>query len=281
MFKLTRTFVIAAVVSSSVLCAPVPQNTGKSISSGSADQSSPAVSVFGTTPEDPNYQTYPTGFCIVPALARDAGLSQGQDQLTVKQAIQLCPEAFTIAVSPKSSKRSLKAPNVAPPVPSLTLEPHSDAPPPACSPHAADDLPPQHEPAPSPVPQFNPHPVTARSEAQKPPKDEIPPQPSSELSPSAPQPHIARDITSQPAPEPHSSSIPLVDGPRPVVARSEGEPHPDLQAPPQSSPQPKPHPGIPHPGTPHPVNARLGPDYKAQSHAQPLPATMSRPSQLV
>ncbi|CAE6442317.1 unnamed protein product, partial [Rhizoctonia solani] len=34
MFKLTRAFVVAAVLSSSVLCAPIPQDTGKPISTG-------------------------------------------------------------------------------------------------------------------------------------------------------------------------------------------------------------------------------------------------------
>jgi hypothetical protein len=121
MFKLTRAFVVAAVLSSSVLCAPIPKDTGKPISTNvsvayilayyfeitksgiclqqSADPSAHASRVFGTTSQDPNYQTHPTTLCIVPAMAKDAGLSQGQEELTVKQAIELCQEANTIAVS--------------------------------------------------------------------------------------------------------------------------------------------------------------------------------------
>ncbi|CAE6508239.1 unnamed protein product, partial [Rhizoctonia solani] len=107
MFKLSRAFVVAAVLSSTVLCAPVPQGVGKPVSTGqSADRSAPASGVFGTTPQEPNYQTHPTGLCIIPAMARDAGLSPGQEQPTVQQAIELCPEAKTIAVSSKNSKRS-------------------------------------------------------------------------------------------------------------------------------------------------------------------------------
>ncbi|EUC65643.1 hypothetical protein RSOL_449900, partial [Rhizoctonia solani AG-3 Rhs1AP] len=73
MFKLSRAFVVAAVLSSTVLCAPVPQDARKPISTDQqlADPSAPASSVFDTTPQDPNYQAHPTELCVVPALARD------------------------------------------------------------------------------------------------------------------------------------------------------------------------------------------------------------------
>ncbi|KDN41409.1 hypothetical protein RSAG8_07524, partial [Rhizoctonia solani AG-8 WAC10335] len=134
MFKLSRAFVVAAVLSSSVLCAPVPLDAGKPVGTGqSADPSAPASSVFGTAPHDPNYQTRPTGVCIVPALAKDAALSQGKEQLTVQQATQLCSEAKTISVSSKNSRRSPQARNGGAPVPPPTPEPQPHTPHPARS----------------------------------------------------------------------------------------------------------------------------------------------------
>ncbi|CUA74470.1 hypothetical protein RSOLAG22IIIB_11225 [Rhizoctonia solani] len=132
MFKLSRALLVAAVLSSTVLCDPTPQDAGKPVSVGqSADRSAPASGVFGTTPQDPNYQTHPTGLCIVPALAKDAGLSQGQEQPTVQQAMDLCPEAKTIAVSTKNAKRSPQAPNGGAPVPLPVPQPQPGAPLPA------------------------------------------------------------------------------------------------------------------------------------------------------
>ncbi|CAE6475259.1 unnamed protein product [Rhizoctonia solani] len=254
MFKLTRAFVIAAAVSSSILCAPVPQDVGKPISTGqSADLSAPASSVFGLTSKDPSYQSRPTGLCVVPALAKDAGLSQGQEQLTVQQAIELCPEAFTIAVSSKSSKRSMKDSNVAPQAPSPAPEPHSDAPHPARAvdkhppnaeapskptneplpgapqPPVARDLPPQHTPVPQPAPEpltdaFQPH--VAR---------DLPPQPEFAPSPS-PQPHNPHPVRSRGEQPPRVGVPPQPDAPRPVAVRSKGEHHHDLQSVPVCSP---------------------------------------------
>ncbi|KAJ1302200.1 hypothetical protein OPQ81_001025 [Rhizoctonia solani] len=284
-FKLTRTFVIAAVVSSSVLCAPIPQGAGKPIGAGQvADPSAPAINVFGTTPQDPNYHSHPTGLCIVPALAKDAGLSQGGERLAVQQAIQLCSKASTIAVSYKRSKRSTNAPNNAPPrlVHSPIPEPHPNAPHPVrCSsslmPHVASHLSltslllPPLPPSPAPQPHPDAHPIGARSDAGKPPKDGIPPRPFPEPLPDAPQPHIARDLPPHPAPEPQPLPVP-VPGSHPVAARGEGKPHPDPQAPPQAEPRPE-----PQPGAPHPVAARSAPKAEVPPHGQPLPATVPRP----
>ncbi|EUC65626.1 hypothetical protein RSOL_448830 [Rhizoctonia solani AG-3 Rhs1AP] len=288
MFKLTRAFVIAAAVTSSALCAPVPQDVGKAISTGqSADPYASASTVFGTVSQDPNYQSRPTGLCVVPALAKDAGLSQGQNRLIVQQAIQLCPDASTIAVSSKNSKRGMKTPNVAPPVPSSSPEPHPDAPHPvraadghptnveippkptheslpgALQPPVARDLPPQPKVAPSSIPQpHTPHPV--RSDVKQPPKVEVPPRPSPEPQVGAAQPHVARD----PPPRP--------DALHPIAVRSESEPHRDPQSLPLPSPQPEPQPDVPHP-----VAARSAPKAEVPAHAQPLPATLPRPSQLI
>ncbi|KEP51027.1 hypothetical protein V565_068880 [Rhizoctonia solani 123E] len=298
MFKLTRAFVIADAVTSSALCAPVPQDVGKPISTGqSADPYASASTVFGTVSQDPNYQSHPTGLCVVPVLAKDAGLSQGQDRLIVQQAIQLCPDASTIAVSSKNSKRGMKAPNVAPPVPSSSPEPHPDAPHPvravdeyptnveippkptheslpgALQPPVARDLPPQPKVAPSSIPQSHtPHPV--RSDVKQPPKVEVPPRPSSEPQAGAAQPHVARDLPPQPSldREPQSSPHPRPDALHPVAVRSESEPHRDPQPLPQPSPQPD---------VPHPVAARSAPKAEVPAHAQPLPATLPRPSQLI
>ncbi|CAE6348044.1 unnamed protein product [Rhizoctonia solani] len=128
MFKLSRAFVVAAVLSSTVLCAPVPQNAGKPVSTGSADPFAPASSVFGSTPQTPNYQAHPTELCVVPALARDAGLSQGQEQLTAQQAMQLCSDARSISVSSKNTKRSPPLLNGSTPVPLPVPEPQPDTP---------------------------------------------------------------------------------------------------------------------------------------------------------
>ncbi|CAE6455760.1 unnamed protein product [Rhizoctonia solani] len=240
MFKLTRAFVIAAAVSSSVLCAPVPQDVGKPISTGqSADPSATASIVFGPTPQNPNYQSRPTGLCIVPALAKDAGLSQGQEPLTVQQAIKLCPEASTVTVSSKNSKRDLKDPNIVPPAPSPTPEPHPDA----------------------------PHPV--RSVGEHPPNAEVPPKPTNEPLPDAPQPPVARGLPPQSMPVPQLTPEPLPGAPQPHVAR-------DL--PPQHQPEPSPLPSpVPQPKGPHSVAARSddGQPPKVETPPQPSPKPQS------
>ncbi|CAE6439477.1 unnamed protein product [Rhizoctonia solani] len=305
MYKLTRAFVIAAA-SSSVLCAPIPKDVGEPIGTGrAADPSAPASRVFGTTQQEPNYQSHPNELCIVPALAKYAGLSQGQDQLNVKQAIQLCSEAKTISVSSTKSKRSVKGPNDVPPVPSPVPESHRDELHPARSvnehplnaevlpkpaheplpgatqPHIARDLPPKpkSEPVPAPFTQSNAlHPVAARSEFKKPPKVGVQPQQSSKPEPDGLRPREARDLplhpVSEPQPVPQPPKVPQAIDHHP--ARSfEGHP-PISEAPVQPSPQPEIHPDVPHP-----VSARSLPNPKAPSHPQPLPATLPRQSQFV
>ncbi|KAH7330662.1 hypothetical protein B0J17DRAFT_632422 [Rhizoctonia solani] len=233
MFKLSRAFVIAAVLSSTALCAPLPQDTGKPISTGqSVDPSAPASSVFGTTPQDHNYQNRPTELCVVPVLAKDAGLSQGQEQLTAQQAIQLCSEAKTIAVSSKSSKRSPPVPNNGALIPPLGPEPQPGV----------------------------PHP--ARSVNDKSPKVGAPKPPAPEPVPGIPQPPVARDVPPQPAPATHPSPEPIPGEPRPAVARSEAPP-PSIQTPPLPQAQSEPMPL-------HPVAARSDVQQPPKDGAPPL-----------
>ncbi|GAB1523850.1 hypothetical protein RhiTH_007000 [Rhizoctonia solani] len=288
MFKLTRAFVVAAVLSSSVLCAPVPQDLGKPISAGqSADPSAHASSVFGTTAQDPNYQSRPTALCIVPDMAKDAGLSQGQEQLVVKQALELCPQAKTIAVSSKSPKRSRQVPNGGVPAPPPVREPQPGAPhavrsvndqplnvgapqpplpkpvPAVPEPHVARDLPPRPEPvphfSPEPLPAV-PHQVASRSpaysstkppDAGKPPKDEQPPRPLPSPVPEAPRPHVARS-KGQPQPEGQPQLVP----------------QPELQPVPEAAPQPDaPHPRVAR--FEHPQITRPNTELPPQSIPQP------------
>ncbi|CAE6482694.1 unnamed protein product [Rhizoctonia solani] len=253
-FKLSRAFVVAAVLSSTVLCVPVPQNARKPISTGqqSTDPSAPASSVFDTTPQDPNYQAHPTELCVVPTLARDAGLSQGQEQLTARQAMQLCSDARSISVSSKNTKRSplllngstlvpLPFPEPQPdtlhPVRSVDRDdkpPKAEAPQPpapeplpgAPQPPMARDLPPQ--PALAPQPEGLPRPVVVRSNAGQPLKDGILPPPASAVLPGAHEAHAPRDVPPQlePVPQPASVPAPQPEAPHPAVIRSQPPPPP-------------------------------------------------------
>ncbi|CAE6481482.1 unnamed protein product [Rhizoctonia solani] len=135
-----------------------------------ADSSASSSSVFDTTPQYHNYQTHPTGFCVFPALARDTGLPQRQEQLSMQPAIQLCPEAKTITVLAKKlqaqsssaeRRRSDNSSSDHRPFSSFTTK-LSDSP--------------QTKPRP-------PRPVTALSDTGRPFKNEIAP-PVSELLPS-------------------------------------------------------------------------------------------------
>ncbi|CCO27936.1 hypothetical protein BN14_01926 [Rhizoctonia solani AG-1 IB] len=284
MFKLTRAFVVAAVLSSSVLCAPIPKDTGKPISTNqSADPSAHASRVFGTTSQDPNYQTHPTTLCVVPAMAKDAGLSQGQEELTVKQAIELCQEVNTIAVSSKSPKRSRQVREGSAPVPFPVHEPQPDAqtgtPHPVRSvdgqpskvgdsnsqPALSENLPGAPQPSPEPVPGA-PHQVGTRSPKDPSPNPQVPPQskplpphPVPSPIPGASQSHVIRDIPPQakPIPEPVPVPIPQSEAPRPVAPRS-----------PQAlPPNPRPVEGAPAPRIP-----------AARSEGQPHPALQPQPT---
>ncbi|CUA68237.1 hypothetical protein RSOLAG22IIIB_13653 [Rhizoctonia solani] len=263
MFKLTRAFVVAAAVSSSVMCAPVPQDVGRPISAGqSASPLASASSVFGTSPQDPNYQSCPTGLCMVPALAKNAGLSQGQEQLTVQQAIQLCPEASTIAVSSKSLKQSQKDLNPVSPVPLPAPESHPDAPHPARS---VDEHPPNTEMPPKPTngPVAGaPQPYSARD---VPPQKAHEPQPTPKPVPDGHEPHAACDTPPHPEAAPSPSPVPQPHTPHP--ARSNGEQPPKVEAPPQASPKPQ-------AGAPQPHVAR---DVPPQPSPEPQPSPLPQP----
>ncbi|QRW19691.1 hypothetical protein RhiXN_01097 [Rhizoctonia solani] len=301
MFKLTRAFVVAAVLSSSVLCAPVPQDLGKPISAGqSADPSAHASSVFGTTAQDPNYQSRPTALCIVPDMAKDAGLSQGQEQLVVKQALELCPQAKTIAVSSKSPKRSRQVPNGGVPAPPPVREPQPGAPhavrsvndqplnveapqpplpkpvpavPAVPEPHVARDLPPNPEPvphfSPEPLPAV-PHQVASRSPPTPAPNPQVPPQPE----PMHPHPVARTDAGKPPKDEqpPRPLPSPVPEAPRPHVARSKGQPQPVHQPELQPVPEAAPQPDAPHPRVArfeHPQVTRPNTELPPQSIPQP------------
>ncbi|CAE6358880.1 unnamed protein product [Rhizoctonia solani] len=302
MFKLTRAFAVAAVLSSGVLCAPVRQDAGKPISAGqSADPSVPAKNVFGTIAQDPNYQSHPTALCIVPAMAKDAGLSQGQEQLVVKQALELCSEAKTIVVSSKSLKRSQQLPNSGvqahppngefhpvravdgqplqagapqsaspqdlPPHPEATPHPSPNSLP--AAPHQARD---RSSPAPLPNSQappksehLPPRPV-ARSDPMKLPNDEHPSHPMSSPVLGAPQPHAARDLQPQPKHIPKQPAVPQPKAPHPVGARSK-VPHPNPEVP---------HPNVevpPEPSSvpPHHAAVRSAPEQPPNMGVSPKP----------
>ncbi|KAF8680569.1 hypothetical protein RHS04_03937 [Rhizoctonia solani] len=263
MFKLTRAFVVAAVISSSVLCAPIPQDVGKPTSTGqSANPLAHASSVFGTTAQDPNYQSHPTALCIVPDMAKDAGLSQGQEQLAAKQALGLCPQAKTIAVSSKSPKRSQQVPNGGAPAPPPVREPQPGA----------------------------PHPV--RSVNDQPPNVGAPQPPLPKPVPAAPQPHVARDLSPHPETVPHLSPELFPGAPHQDTARSLPAPAPGSQAlhqpepiilhpaarsgtgkPPKDEHSPRPLPS-PVPETPQPHAAR---DLPRQPEPVPKPVPVPQP----
>ncbi|CAE6448534.1 unnamed protein product [Rhizoctonia solani] len=253
MYQLSRAFVVAAVIGSAVLCAPVSQDAGKPVSTGS---------IFGITHQNPNYQTHPTELRIVPALAKDAGQEQGQEQLTVQQAIQLCPEAKTIAVSSKNSKRSPQVPNGGALAPPPVLEPQPGAPRPVVARSQAPPPNPQGLPQPKPLP---PHPVAARSDSGQPPKDEIPPPPVSQSLPGTPKPHAPRDLPPQPVPVPQPAAVPAPapEALHPIAARS--------QAPP---PPPKPEVAQPEPLPLHQAAAHSIPEQPPKAEAlvsEPVP----------
>ncbi|EUC65619.1 hypothetical protein RSOL_448760 [Rhizoctonia solani AG-3 Rhs1AP] len=261
MFKLSRAFAVSAVLSWTVLCAPVPQDSGKPFSIGkSVNSSAPASTVFTLTTQDPNSQTHPVGFCVVPALAREAGLSQGQGQLLVHQAVELCPEAKIIAVSYKGSKRSLQAPNGDTPVPPPYPELCPDTPRPAVARSQVSPPNSQILPQTKPLP---PRQVAARSDSGQLPNNKIPPPPVSESLPSAPKFHAPRDLP-QPGPVYQLEPVPVPEpeAPHPVAARSLVSPPP----PNPKAPQPEPLPL-------HPAAVRSVPEQPSKVEAPALEPT--------
>ncbi|KAG8732284.1 hypothetical protein FRC11_014672 [Ceratobasidium sp. 423] len=75
-------------------------SVGQPISVGlTANRSAPALDIFGTTNQSSNFLTMPTTLCIVPMYAREAGKKNSTDLLITQQALEICPQAQTIAVS--------------------------------------------------------------------------------------------------------------------------------------------------------------------------------------
>ncbi|EUC63000.1 hypothetical protein RSOL_468730, partial [Rhizoctonia solani AG-3 Rhs1AP] len=99
-----RTILVVLTLALSGLAAPLSvrqnQNQGQPVSVGvHADRSAPASEVFGTTSDQPNFTTLPTGLCIVPQYTNQAGLGEPQKAITVQNALELCPRAQRIVVS--------------------------------------------------------------------------------------------------------------------------------------------------------------------------------------
>ncbi|CAE6482250.1 unnamed protein product [Rhizoctonia solani] len=100
----SRTVLVVATLALSGLAAPLAvrqdQNQGQPVSVGvHANRSASASEVFGTTSDQPNFTTLPTGLCIVPQYTNKAGLGQPQKAITVQNALELCPRAQRIVVS--------------------------------------------------------------------------------------------------------------------------------------------------------------------------------------
>ncbi|KAF8592828.1 hypothetical protein BDV93DRAFT_358167, partial [Ceratobasidium sp. AG-I] len=72
---------------------------GKPLSVGkAATPTAQASTIFGTTTSSPNFSSSPTGVCIVPMFANEAGLGSDKTPLTNQQALELCPNATNIVV---------------------------------------------------------------------------------------------------------------------------------------------------------------------------------------
>ncbi|KAF8610082.1 hypothetical protein BDV93DRAFT_517269 [Ceratobasidium sp. AG-I] len=107
------------VLLTSVMSAPIPQGQGQQGEGQQAQQGQPlsvgqaasptaqASTTFGTTTDAPNFKNSPTGVCIVPALASDAGFGTAKVPLTNEQALQLCPNATRIVVQAQTGKRGI------------------------------------------------------------------------------------------------------------------------------------------------------------------------------
>ncbi|CAE6495920.1 unnamed protein product [Rhizoctonia solani] len=99
-----RSVLVVSALALSGFAAPLSsrqdQNQGQPVSVGvHADRSAPASSIFGTTSDQPNFTTLPTGLCIVPQYTNQAGIGGPQKELTVQNALELCPRAQRIVVS--------------------------------------------------------------------------------------------------------------------------------------------------------------------------------------
>ncbi|QRW25008.1 hypothetical protein RhiXN_06957 [Rhizoctonia solani] len=63
-----------------------------------ADRTVEASALFGTTSDSPNFTEIPTGLCIVPKYADEAGIGEEKTPLIAQQALDMCPRAQRIAV---------------------------------------------------------------------------------------------------------------------------------------------------------------------------------------
>ncbi|KAF8604373.1 hypothetical protein BDV93DRAFT_522485 [Ceratobasidium sp. AG-I] len=96
-------FIFAAsvlAVSSMVAGVVVRADEGKPIDIGlAANRSLDATEVFGTTSKSTNFLTLPKDLCIVPTYANTAGIGSEKTKLLTQQALEICPQAQSIAVS--------------------------------------------------------------------------------------------------------------------------------------------------------------------------------------
>ncbi|CAE6435086.1 unnamed protein product [Rhizoctonia solani] len=58
-----------------------------------------AVTAFGTTTQTINWTSMPETLCVVPAYTNKAGMGSEKKELTVQQALDLCPRAKRVAVN--------------------------------------------------------------------------------------------------------------------------------------------------------------------------------------
>ncbi|KAH7333546.1 hypothetical protein B0J17DRAFT_771225 [Rhizoctonia solani] len=99
-----RTALVVVALALSGFAAPLSsrqdQNQGQPVSVGlHANRSAPASEVFGTTRDQPNFTTLPSGLCIVPQYTSQAGMGQPGKEITVQLALELCSRAQRIVVS--------------------------------------------------------------------------------------------------------------------------------------------------------------------------------------
>ncbi|KAF8712320.1 hypothetical protein RHS03_01325, partial [Rhizoctonia solani] len=102
MLAFIRLFILTAPIA---LAAPL-MHTARDESQGqpvsiarTADRTVEASALFGTTSDSPNFTEIPTGLCIVPKYADEAGIGEEKTPLIAQQALDMCPRAQRIAVS--------------------------------------------------------------------------------------------------------------------------------------------------------------------------------------
>jgi hypothetical protein len=66
-----------------------------------ANRSQDAASVFGTSNQTVNFLSLPKDLCVVPMYQSQAGIGNDTTALLIcQQALEICPQAHTIVVSP-------------------------------------------------------------------------------------------------------------------------------------------------------------------------------------